>query len=552
MFSQSRYDVVINEIMADPSPPVGLPSVEWIEIKNRSDSPIDLHNWRIGDMSGLSGPMPAFVLQPDSIVIICASSSISGLSVYGPAIAVTSFPSLDNESELIFLRSANGLTMHAVRYDGTLYGNELKRAGGWTLEMIDAGHPCMRENNWKASVHPAGGTPGSANSVAAIVQDESLPTLLRSFSIGTSTIVLVFENPLDSLHASIASNYTADQGLIINKASPVAPTFDRVELSTTEMQPGTIYTITVNEAKNCSGNSMTSPSTTKTGIPSIPTAGEMVINEILFNPSSNGYDYVELFNNSRKIIDASRLSIANRNSSGLPASIRSLYPEPFFILPDNYIVITENAAATALNYLVKNPANILELPSLPSFPDDEGTVLLLDSQGGIVDEVHYLDDWHFALINDAEGIALERTDPSLSSLNKNNWHSAATSAGYGTPTYRNSQHIPADPGIGEIQVLPPIFSPDNDGIDDYLVIRLSLQQPGYVANIVAFDGMGRVVRYIAQNAIIGTGGSFTWDGLDMANQRLAIGPYIIVVELFNLQGKKSNFKRTVILARALK
>src|SRR5688572_33486288 len=66
LLGQNRYDVVIDEIMADQTPQIGLPSNEWIELKNISANPINLQNWRIGDATGQSGPMPNFILHPDS------------------------------------------------------------------------------------------------------------------------------------------------------------------------------------------------------------------------------------------------------------------------------------------------------------------------------------------------------------------------------------------------------------------------------------------------------------------------------------------------------
>ena len=136
LLSQNRYDIVIDEIMADPSPQVGLPSNEWIELKNTTAAPVNLQNWRIGDAGGQSGPMPNFTLQPDSFVIVCTGSAVAAMSAFGTTISVTSFPSLDNDGDQLFLKAANGTTIHAVGYTSGWYQNELKKEGGWTVEMI--------------------------------------------------------------------------------------------------------------------------------------------------------------------------------------------------------------------------------------------------------------------------------------------------------------------------------------------------------------------------------------------------------------------------------
>ena len=151
LLAQNRYDVVIDEIMADPTPQISLPSNEWIELKNVSANPINLQNWRIGDATGQSGPMPNFVLQPDSFVIVCTGSAVAAMQVYGRVISVTSFPSLDNDGDQLFLKSNTGLTIHAVSYSLSWYQNAVKSDGGWTLEMIDTKNPCAGISNWKAS-----------------------------------------------------------------------------------------------------------------------------------------------------------------------------------------------------------------------------------------------------------------------------------------------------------------------------------------------------------------------------------------------------------------
>src|SRR5260221_1795386 len=112
--AQNRYDIVIDEIMADPTPQVGLPNNEWIELKNTTTAPINLQNWRIGDATGQSGTLPNFTLQPDSFVIICTASAVAAMSAFGTTISVTSFPSLDNDGDQLFLKAANGKTIHAI------------------------------------------------------------------------------------------------------------------------------------------------------------------------------------------------------------------------------------------------------------------------------------------------------------------------------------------------------------------------------------------------------------------------------------------------------
>jgi hypothetical protein len=136
-FTQNRYSVVISEIMSDPTPQIGLPNFEWIEIRNTTTSAINLQNWRVGDASGVSGALPNFLLQPDSSAIICGTTAAATMQQYGRTFGVTSFPSLDNNGETIFIRSNTGSVIHAVEYNLSWFNNAVKSDGGWTLEMVD-------------------------------------------------------------------------------------------------------------------------------------------------------------------------------------------------------------------------------------------------------------------------------------------------------------------------------------------------------------------------------------------------------------------------------
>jgi hypothetical protein len=552
VLSQNRYDVVIDELMADQTPQIGLPSTEWIELKNVSANPVNLLNWRIGDATGPSGPMPNFVLQPDSFVIVCTGSAVAAMQTYGRVIAVTSFPSLDNEGDQLFLKSNTGLTIHAVSYSLSWYQNAVKSDGGWTLEMIDTKNPCSGISNWKASADPRGGSPGIKNSVDAINNDQSAPSIKNAYAIDNLNIVIVFDEPVDSLKGATITNYSIDGSLGIQSATSISPLFDKVQLRlTTAMQANKVYNITVNNVTDCRNNSMGSKNKVRVGLPVDAASAEMVINEILFNPKSGGYDYVEFYNRSNKIIDANKLYVANRNSSGIISSTKLISTIPYYIFPGDYIVVTEDAINLSLDYKVQNPDAVFVVSSLPSFPDDEGDVVLLNSQGAVVDEVKYKDDWQFALLADLNGVSLERIDPDGISQEATNWHSAASTAGFGTPTYKNSQYKLLQTINATVEITPKVFSPDNDGRDDIATIQYKTTEPGYVANITIYDANGRPVRNLVKNATLGLQGYWIWDGLDDKKLKLPVGTYILFTEIFNLNGKKEIFKNVAVLARQL-
>jgi hypothetical protein len=213
------------------------------------------------------------------------------------------------------------------------------------------------------------------------------------------------------------------------------------------------------------------------------------------------------------------------------------------------MVFTEDSRWLQEHYIIKDPAFVIELSSLPSLPDDKGTVVVSNLQGNVVDELQYDSKWHFNLISNKEGVALERISYKEPSQNNNNWMSAASAAGFGTPGYQNSQFRADIQANGTIFVAPTLFSPDNDGFDDMAGVQYQVSEPGYVANITVFDAAGMLVRHLAQSATLGRQGVFRWDGLDDHQRKLPVGVYLVFTELFNGQGKTKKFRNAVTLVR---
>lgn len=547
-YTPQRYDVVISEVFPDPSPQVGLPLLKFLELKNTSLHPVNLQGWQL--ISGSStATLPMFQILPDSFVIVTATNSAAAYMEYGPTLGVANFPSMNITGSRIELRSASGTTMHAMEYDLTWYKNELKKDGGWSLEMIDTKNPCAGISNWTASTHPTGGTPGRKNSVDGINSDDTSPKLIHAFAETTSTIKLYFNEPLDSIKAVALANYSLDNGLTVSRVEALPPFFNQVVITlNNSIAAGKVYSVIVKNVSDCSGNLIGDKNTAKFGLAEQAEVMDVVVNELLFNPPPMGVDYVELYNRSDKNLDLNKLSLANRNSAGVISSIQQVSTENRLLFPGEFALLTTDTEIVKSQFITTNPDAFIKMNSLPSYANTTGNVILLNAQGAIVDEVNYSDKWHFRLLKNAQGVALERIDyngPSVAS----NFHSAAASSGYGTPGYKNSQHLTEADVKGEITVVPEVFSPDHDGIDDLLTIHYNFPSAGYVANITIFDASGRPVRYLQKNSLSGIKGYFRWDGLGDKDLKLPQGIYIIYTEIFNLEGKKKVFKNSVVLAR---
>jgi hypothetical protein len=544
-----RYDVVIDEIMADPSPVVSLPDAEYVELKNISGKAINLQGWKITSSSTTSAPFGSYVLPADSFLILTGTSSVSLFAPYGRVMGVTSFPALTNDAATLSLISKEGLTIHSVSYNTSWYKNDVKSNGGWSLEMIDTHNPCNGADNWTSSVDPRGGTPGTKNSVDAANPDKKAPALVRAAATDSLTVILTFSEPVDSLKAATAANYAISDGINTPVRSiTISPAFNKVQLTlATPLSRTKVYTVTASNVTDCSGNVIQAVNSARVGLASPIDSFGIVINEILFNPKANGVDYVEIYNRSDKIYDLKNLSIATRPTSAI-TSIRQVSTESLLLFPGDYFVLSSSGDIVKQQYFAKNPDNFIDVASFPAYANDKGDVVLLNAQGSIVDELKYDEKWHFSLISNDEGISLERIDYNKPTQDKNNWTSAASTVGFGTPSYQNSQ-FKTDAGLqGEVTITPKVFSPDNDGFDDFTILSYKLTDPTFVGNITIFDAAGRPVRVLAKNATLAQTGNFRWDGLDDKQRKVPVGTYVIYTEVFNLSGKKKSFKNTVVVA----
>ena len=275
--------------------------------------------------------------------------------------------------------------------------------------------------------------------------------------------------------------------------------------------------------------------------------GDILINEVLFNPFTNGNDYVEIYNNSNQQIPVNQLYLASRDKNMELTQIYSLSSKRLLFQPESYLVLTKDTNGVFPFFNIKCPLCFLQMDKFPSYNNDKDYVVILDDKMQIIDEFHYSDKLHAPLLADEEGISLERNSFTTATNDIKNWHSASTESGYGTPGYQNSQFQIKDISEPLVTFEPESFSPNSDGYNDEYKITYNLDKPGYYINISIFDAAGRFVIQLAKNEILGSAGEFRWTGEDETEQRQNLGVYVVIVEIFDLHGNIHRYKDGVVL-----
>ena len=246
----------------------------------------------------------------------------------------------------------------------------------------------------------------------------------------------------------------------------------------------------------------------------------------------------------------SELRLALRNNSGeLPNTLPELADEPFLLLPGHYLVVSRNVEAVMQQYMASNRSAFLQMRNMPTLTRTSGRLVLLDRSRHVIDEVHYDSRQHADFLNLANGVSLERINPDHNSLDPANWHTAAQTAGFATPGKQNSQYMElAGTTASEVSVSPEVFSPDNDGIDDFLSINYRFNTPALTGEVIIFDSSGRIIKNLVSQQLLSTEGTFIWDGSDNNGRKALTGIYIIFFQAYNSQGVQKIYKIPCVLA----
>lgn len=546
-------DIVINEIMADPSPGIALPEWEYIELYNTSFEAININKWKIIIGKKELSFDDDIVIQSDGYLILCHNDAVDELSAYGYCHGFSSFQ-ITNSGSSISLIDKNDRLISSVDFDISWHSATYKKDGGWSLEQIDVFNPCAGKKNWGSSIDKKGGSPGEMNSIAG---ENVIPPKLDHITPSSYNEIKVFFNQnmdVESLQKN--ENYIITElNLYPEKIETIKYKNDYVKLTFDYFfEDDKLYTLNIDNINNCKDIPPEKEIRARFGMPTEVSYNDIIINEILFNPISPGVEYLELYNRSDKVIDLKEIMFGTiKKSFPNPAdtSLKEICAESRIMLPHSYIVLSLDREIVKEQYLnhVPDPDPFIDVESFPSLPNEEGHVIICDRSRSKIDEMKYSDKMHYDLLSITQGVALERISTENQSLDENNWHSASFNYNYGTPGYRNSmaQDVNADDDENEIKVIPEIFSPDGDAYNDICSIHYKFDNKGYSMNVKIFNSDGLLIRNLFNDNLVSGEGMIYWDGCDDNRRCVSIGIYIIQAEIFDLNGFVKRKRKTVVL-----
>lgn len=535
-------DLIINEFMPKESPAIGLPERQYVEIYNRSNKYFNVNGWKLSDRT-TTGTVQAGWIYPGEYLLLVPTSALVD---YPNAVNVTNWGTLNNTGDDIILETDAGFVVDELSYTDDWYQDPTAIGGGISIERINPQLNCSGASNWRASVQPIGGTPGSVNSVINFNPDTTPPSLVSAFVFAPDTLELTFNEGMDSLSLELM-NIVISPTLTITERiiEEVYPQKMRLRFNT-PIDAGVIYEFTLDNFQDCSGNAANISGTFI--LPEQADGSELIINEILHDVYTGGSDFVELYNNSDKYIDLIGWELANY-SDGEPAN-HKVVNYNYVIAPQDYVVITKDSLFQQQTYPFSAQGKFIQLESLPSYNNDSSTVLLVFNDS-VVDKVSYTEDWHFGLLQSKKGISLERFTFDGVSNDPNNWHSASQTVGFATPGRENSQIYSV--GVeGELNLSSNTISPDGDGYQDVLLINYQLSEPELLGDLVIYDDKGRKIKTLLESHLLDTAGTIKWDGTRDDQTKASIGVYIIVFEAFNsITGDTFKTRKTITVAGQL-
>jgi len=507
IFAQSDTALVLSEIMFNPQSG----NNEFIEIYNRSETQsFDLANHKIiyytSNADLITSAGFGTVLPPKSYAVIFEGDYDFAAGIYNSIIPANTLKLKISDNSFGASGMAN-TTDRPVLFvnaaDDTLdrHTYSANNSTGFSEEKIIINRDSS-PINW-ANSQVFNGTPGFRNSVTPLNYDLKIKSLTISPQIPIQgQDVQIFTSVINDGYFSAAS-YTIE---IFNDAnfdslgnvseiiysqtfSNLSPR-DSISVSTTmpSITPGNyqiISTVTFNFDEDTTNDKKILRFTVH---PPGNNYNDLVINEIMYAPSTGEPEWVELYNRSGEPINLKKWKLGDNTT------LTTITNNDAFIQPFSFFVLSRDSSIT---FFFPNIINFIVF-NLPALNNTGDAVVLKDSLSVLIDSVTYAPDWGGSL----GGKSLERISTNTSSTVKENW-GTSQSIFNATPGYINS----LTPKANDLKIFSFSSIKDFFIIGEQAEFKIEIQNKGlnsssnYLVNIfndVNKDSVSQISELIGQ------------------------------------------------------
>jgi hypothetical protein len=422
-------DIIVTEIMADPTPEVDLPDAEYLEIFNTMDTLLQVKKLFLVVGTDTTS-LVDLEINPAEYVILCKTSAHDLLKQYGKTVAVKNWPTLNNRGEGIIILNEDLEHIFDVSYADSWYRSNEKDDGGWSLEMIDTDHPFFGFANWSASDHPSGGTPGKANSVEGEMTDFEGPTVMTLRPVPKNKLSIRFSEPVLDSSAMNQSHYLLDNDQSIpQEISMDTDSTVMITLETAFLE-NVAYSVSVTGVRDYYGNVMNDTSLHFNYVPPyIVQYGDVIITEILADPAPQidlpEHEFIELYNpleEAINIFDAHL--VVGKDTVAIPE---------LSIDAGKYLILCPTGGLSEYQSL----GRAQNIPNWPTLNNRGERISLYNEHWQLVHSVSFDDSWYRSIDKDDGGWSLEMIDTDFPCMADGNWTASSAPSG-GTPGAANA------------------------------------------------------------------------------------------------------------------
>ncbi|RKY61303.1 MAG: hypothetical protein DRP96_03595 [Candidatus Neomarinimicrobiota bacterium] len=300
--------------------------------------------------------------------------------------------------------------------------------------------------------------------------DHEAPIAILARAMTDSTVIVDFDEELDSTYAVVLTNYTIDNS--IGNPAAVKWLGDHVELALgSKLSLDANYTIIVNGVMDLYDNLKTEPDTLEFILKDF--RGKIVINEFTWNSEYYDNEWIELYNASDETIDIAGWAFQNMLDPDIlyiADTIRTvlapgefwtvwLFADPLSRGKDWPLHFTPDWNA-AIDLTDSTKIHVFNLWNSGS------DLVLYDDAGRLVDEVNYMEEETFPYqLKWGVGLTCERIDPALDGNDPASWQASWYYGG--TPNAPNGLERPVYPKV----VINEVMYNSADGTTEWVELK---------------------------------------------------------------------------------